>query len=76
MGRTYRILSAEKFGSWRICEIGGEREAGIANFFSLVFSQAKKKKAFENHRKGQKRVTEKAAVVGLLWIPRNSFGFC
>lgn len=75
MGRAFCTLSAEKLESWRIGEIGGEREARIAIFFFLsFFSRAKeKKKSLENHKKGQKRVTEKAAVVGLLWIPRRAF---
>ena len=66
MGRLYCILTAEKLISGRIGEIGGEREAGIAFSFSFFFfSQAKEKKSLESHKKGQKRVTEKAPVVEL-----------
>jgi len=53
MGRTYCILSAEKFGSWRIGEIGGEREAGIANFF-LLFSLKPRKKSLREPQKRAK----------------------
>ena len=65
-----KIRKLAHLRDWRR-ERGRDRQ-----FFFSCFLSSQEKKAFENHKKGQKRVTKKAAVVGLLWIPRNSFGFC